>query len=254
MIGPPLAALPAIRRAARLPLAETLQATGGATGPEGRLDRLLRRARFLPRTVQIGLRGVTRRRRRSVATALQVGLAVATLLAFLSLAASVGNTVNQSWNSYRYNIDAGSMLGQATPAKRRSTDRFGTRRRPRPAAAAQQRQLGGQDGQVWAVPDRPMYSFHLVSGRLLTAADQSARARVVVVEQTIARASNTHLGQRVELSTAAGPAQFTVVGIVSDQQQNGTVLYTPLATMQAVLHTPGAVNEYWIQTISPTTT
>ena len=34
VIGPPLAALPAIRRAARLPLAETLQAAGSATGPE----------------------------------------------------------------------------------------------------------------------------------------------------------------------------------------------------------------------------
>ena len=35
VIGPTLAALPAVRRAARLPLAETLQATGSATGPEG---------------------------------------------------------------------------------------------------------------------------------------------------------------------------------------------------------------------------
>ena len=250
VIGPPLAALPAIRRAARLPLAETLQATGSATGPEGGLDRLLRRARFLPRTAQIGLRGVTRRRRRSVATALQVGLAVATLLAFLSLATSVGNTVNQSWNSYRYNIDAGSMLGQALPPS------AGALIASVPGVARVQPQLrnnvklGGQDGQVWALPDRPMYSFHLVSGRLLTAADQRTQARVVVVEQTIARASNTHLGQRVELSTAAGPAQFTVVGIVSDQQHNGTVLYAPLTTMQSVLHTPGAVNVYWIQTTS----
>jgi len=101
VIGPPLAALPAVRRATRLPLAETLQAAGSATGPEGALDRMLRRARFLPRTAQIGLRGVTRRRRRSIATILQVALAVATLLAFLSLATSVRNTVNQSWNSYR---------------------------------------------------------------------------------------------------------------------------------------------------------
>jgi putative ABC transport system permease protein len=250
VIGPPLAALPAIRRAARLPLAETLQATGSATGPEGRLDRLLRRPRFLPCTVQIGLRGVTRRRRRSFVTALQVGLAVATLLAFLSLATSVGNTVNQSWNSYRYNIHAGSMLGQALPST------AGTLIASVPGVARVQPQLrnnvklGGQDGQVWALPDRPMYSFHLVSGRLLTATDQRTQARVVVVEQTIARASNTHLGQRVELSTASGPAQFTVVGIVSDQQQNGTVLYTPLTTMQSVLHTPGAVNVYWIQTTS----
>src|SRR5271165_6223165 len=115
VFGPALAALPAVRRAARLPLAETLQAAGSATGPESRLDRLLRRARFLPRTAQIGLRGVARRRRRSIATILQVALAVATLLAFLSLARSVSNTVNQSWNSYGFNIEAGSSLGQTLP-------------------------------------------------------------------------------------------------------------------------------------------
>ena len=44
-------------------------------------------------------------------------------------------------------------------------------------------------------------------------------------------------------------AQFTVVGIVSDQQQSGTVLWMPLTTLQSVLHTPGAVNMYWITEI-----
>ncbi len=250
VIGPPLAALPAVRRASRLPLAETLQATGSATGPKGRLGRLLRRARFMPRTAQIGLRGVTRRRRRSITTALQVSLAVATLLAFLSLATSVSNTVNQSWNSYRFNIDAGSMLGQALP---RSAEALIT---SVPGVARVQPLLNnsinlrGQDGYVWALPDKALYSFHLVSGRLLTPADTRTQAHVVVVEQSIARASNTHLGQRVTVSTAAGPMQLNVVGIVSDQQNNGTVLYAPLSTMQSVLHTPGAVNEYWIQTTS----
>jgi len=251
VIGPPLAALPSVRRAARLPLAATLQATGSTAGPEGRLDVLLRRARFLPRTAQIGLRGVTRRRRRSMATALQVALAVATLLAFLSLATSTANTVNQSWNSYRYDIAAGSTLSQPLP--RRAEALIGSiagvaRVEPQLRNSVK---LGGQDGSVWALTDRPMYSFHLVSGRLLTPADTRARARVIVVEQSIARASGTHLGQRVTVSTAAGPAAFTVVGIVSDQQENGTVLYTPLTTMESVLHTPGAVNEYWIQTTSP---
>jgi putative ABC transport system permease protein len=194
VIGPPLAALPAVRRAARLPLAQTLQATGSAAGPEGRLDRLLRRARFLPRTAQIGLRGVARRRRRSFATALQVGLAVATLLAFLSLATSVGNTVNQSWNSYRYDISAGSTLSQALPPSAE------TLIASIPGVARIQPQLrnsvklGGQDGYVWAAPDRPMDSFHLVSGRLLTPADTRTQARVVVVEQSIARASTPTSG------------------------------------------------------------
>jgi len=250
VIGPPLAAMPAVRRAARLPLAETLQAAGSATGPQGRLDRLLRRARFLPRTAQIGLRSVSRRRRRSITTALQVALAVATLLAFLSFATSVSNTVNQSWNAYRFTIDAESVTGQALPPSTQALIAS------IPGVARVQPQLrnnvklGGQDGQVWAFPDRPMYSFHLVSGRLLTPADQSSQTRVVVVEQSIARASDTHVGQRVSVRTAAGDVPFTVVGIVSDQQMNGTVLFVPLSTMQSVLHIPGAVNWYLIQTTS----
>lgn len=110
--------------------------------------------------------------------------------------------------------------------------------------------LGVQDGYVWAIPDRPMYSFHLVSGRLLTPADTRIRARVAVLEQSIARASGTHLGQRLAVHTAAGDVPFTVVGIVSDLQMNGSVLYVPLTTMQSVLHTPAGANAYWMQTTS----
>jgi len=253
VIGPPLAALPAVRRAARLPLAETLQAAGSATGPEGRLDRLLRRGgwvRSLPRTAQIGLRSVSRRRRRSITTALQVSLAVATLLAFQSFATSVSDTVNQSWNSYRMNIEADSVTGQALPTSAQTLIASTAGVAHVQPALYNSVKLGGQDGTVWALPDKPMYSFHLVSGRLLTPADQTSQARVVVVEQAIARASGTHLGQRVTVRTAAGDVPFTVVGIVSDQQDSGTVLYVPLTTMQSVLHTPGAVNTYWIQTTS----
>ena len=78
-------------RAARNPPRHTAPASGDTPSERerprahGRLDRLLRRARFLPRTAQIGLRGVTRRSRRSAATILQIGLAVATMLALLAL-------------------------------------------------------------------------------------------------------------------------------------------------------------------------
>jgi ABC-type lipoprotein release transport system permease subunit len=87
-------------------------------------------------------------------------------------------------------------------------------------------------------------------GRLLYPVDTRTQARVVVVEQNLARATGTHFGQLIELSTAAGPARFRVVGIVSDQQDNGMDMFVPLTTLQSVLHTPGAINEFWIQTTS----
>jgi putative ABC transport system permease protein len=250
VLGPPVAALPAIRRAERLPLADALQASGGATGGQTGWDRALRRAAFLPRSAQIALHGIARRRRRSVATVLQVGVAIATMLALLSLGTSVGNTTQVSWNSYRWNIAAGSMLGGALPSSTQALIASV------PGVARVQPQLrnyvklGGKDSQVWALPDRPMYTFHLAAGRLLDAGDTRTGAHVVVVEQNIARATSTRVGQHVVLSTAAGPAPFTVVGIVSDQQDNGTDLFVPITTMQSVLHIPGAVNTYWIQTTS----
>jgi putative ABC transport system permease protein len=172
------------------------------------------------------------------------------MLALMSLGTSVTNTTQESWNSYRWNITAFSLLGGALPPNTQ------TLIASLPGVAGVQPQLrnyvklGGKDSQVWALPDRPMYSFHLASGRLLNSADTRSRARVLVIEQNIARATSTRLGQRVELSTASGPAQFTVVGIVSDQQDNGTDVFVPLTTMQSVLHTPGAVNTYWIKTTS----
>ena len=62
---PPLAALPAIRRGLRTDLREALESTGSAVGGRDAVDRVLRRVRFLPRAMQIGLRGVGRRKRRS---------------------------------------------------------------------------------------------------------------------------------------------------------------------------------------------
>jgi putative ABC transport system permease protein len=65
VLGPPLAAIPAIRRGVRVDLRAALEATGSAVGGQDTTDRLLRRIRFLPRPAQIGLRGVARRKRRS---------------------------------------------------------------------------------------------------------------------------------------------------------------------------------------------
>jgi hypothetical protein len=76
VLVPVLAALPAIRRGVRVDLREALESTGSAVGGQDAGDRLLRRAGFLPRTMQIGLRGLGRRRRRSLATAVIVALAV----------------------------------------------------------------------------------------------------------------------------------------------------------------------------------
>jgi putative ABC transport system permease protein len=85
LIVPPLMALPAIRRGTRVPVREALEEVPSLEGGARIVDRALRRITFLPRTAQIGVRSVTRRTRRSLATVVQIALAVGTLIGVLAL-------------------------------------------------------------------------------------------------------------------------------------------------------------------------
>jgi putative ABC transport system permease protein len=100
LLAPPLAALPAIRRSLRVDLREALEASGSALGGQDAADRMLRRAGFLPRVMQIGLRNVGRRKRRSLATASIVALAVANLLGVLAMAEAATESTRTSWGDH----------------------------------------------------------------------------------------------------------------------------------------------------------
>ena len=101
LIAPALAALPAIRRAVRVPVREALEATGSAVGEPGRRRRdSAAHPRSCRAPLQIGLRNVGRRRRRSIATAVMVALAVGNLLAILGLAAGISHTTHVEWRDH----------------------------------------------------------------------------------------------------------------------------------------------------------
>jgi putative ABC transport system permease protein len=251
LFAPPLAALPAIRRAVRLPLREGLQATGSAVGGQDAGDRLLRRLRFLPRTAQIGLRNVGRRKRRSLSTALVIAFAVGTLLAVLGLAAGISDTSRASWGDHgedvrissqgRRPLDAqAARLIRATPGVASIEPTFVT-----------DVKLAGRDAIVWAVRPATIFHYRIGAGRWYTPAQDRTRARVAVIEQDIARAAGIRLGDQVAMQTASGRADLRVIGISANQQENGTALYVPLTTMHALL--PGVAadaNDYWVRTTS----
>jgi putative ABC transport system permease protein len=248
LVGPPLAALPAIRRATRLPLNEALQASGSAVGGQGRLDAALRRVRFLPRGAQIGLRGLGRRKRRSLATALQISVAVATLLSLLSLGAGLADTGRAHFDDNHFDVWVQAVASKplGTEAGRLITSTEGVR-------AAQpwmhnSVQVEGRDAQAWGLPAQPLMNTHVDSGRWYTDAEVRAGAKVTVLGATIAKATGKGVGDQVRLSTGSGPATFRVIGISGYQANNGDVAFTPVSTLQSVLGSPGAVNSYWITT------
>ena len=235
LLGPPLAALPAIRRAVRVPVRDALEATGSAVGGQDAGDRLLARVRFLPRPAQIGLRNVGRRRRRSLSTALVIALAVGTLLAVLGFATAAANASRGSWADHGEDVNivpvGGRMLDARAAALIRAT----------PGVAAVEPHfatdvtLAGKSAKIWAVQQATMFHYRLAAGRWYTPAEEQTRAHVAVIEQDIAQATGTRLGDSITVQTASGPASFRVIGISPQQQENGTALFVPLTTMHAVL-------------------
>jgi cell division protein FtsX len=165
LVGPPLAALPAIRRATRLPLSEALQASGSALGGQGRLDALLRRVRFLPRSAQIGLRGIARRPRRTAATIAQISLAVATLLALLALGAGVATTTRGWFDDNHVDIWAQSVASEpfTDDAARAVRGIDGVREAQGWVHNAVR--VEGRDVSAWGLPERPLIDTRITRGR-----------------------------------------------------------------------------------------
>jgi putative ABC transport system permease protein len=250
VLAPPLAALPAIRRGVRVDLREALESTGSAVGGQDAADRLLRRARSLPRTMQIGLRSVGRRKRRSLATALIVALAVANLLAFLGLAAAVTESSRTAWSGHLEDIrlwTSGRNLFDAR-AERTITSTPGVAEAQ--PALVNDVELAGHEAVVWGVPREPLLRYRLAGGRWFNGGEEQAREPVAVIERNLADAAGVEVGERVTLATAEGQAQFGIVGIAKNQQEDGTVLYVPLTALRSVLGEPTGVSTYWVRTTS----
>jgi putative ABC transport system permease protein len=250
LLGPALAALPAIRRGMRTDLREALESTGSAVGARGSGDRLLARAGFLPRTAQIGLRSIGRRRRRSLATVLIIALAVGNLLATLGLAAAVARVTRAEWSDHLEDVriwTGGRRLFDARAVRTiRSTPGVAEAQ----PALVNDVALDGRAAFVWGVPHEPLFRYRLSDGRWFSVAEERGRERVAVIEQNLAGATGTRVGDLVTLSTAAGAARIRIVGIARNQQENGTVLFAPLTTLRSLV---GAqrVGTYWIRTTSP---
>ena len=247
LLGPALAALPAIRRATRVPLREALEAAGSAVGSQDAGDSVLRRIRFLPRTFQIGLRNAGRRRRRSLGTATMVALAVGNLLAILGLAAGVARVTHAEWRDHGEDLKALVGGDSRTEQLIRSTPGVAA---VEPMFDAEVR-LDGKKGFIWAVRSTTMFHYRLQSGRWYTAAEEHANAQVAVIAKNLARATGTHVGDRIPVDTGNGPIALRVIGIAASQQENGTVLFVPHRTMKTFFGTsPAGADDYWVRMTS----
>ena len=251
LLAPPVAAWPAVRRAVRVDLREALEATGSALGPEGRTDAALRRAAFLPRSLQIGLRNAARRKRRSIATAGIVALAVGNLLAVLALSQGATEATQSSWDDHLEDVQL--FTGGTVPFDERAEEVIVSTPGVAEAEPVLKNavEVGQSDATVWAVELEPLFGYRIAEGRWFDAAEVEGAERVAVMERNLAEAEGVEVGDTVAISTAAGSAQFRIVGVAANQQENGTAIFVPLTTARALLGQPTGSRTYWVRMTSP---
>ncbi len=251
LLAPPLAALPAIRRGLQVDLREALEASGSALGGEDAADRALRRADFLPRVIQVGLRNVGRRKRRSLATALIVALAVGNLLAVLAMAEAATEATRTAWGDHLEDVQI------STGGRALFDERAESVIRSTPGVVEAEPvlkntvELAGREAFVWGVESEPLFRYRLADGRWFSAGEEQSAERVAVIERNIAQSAGVDVGESVTLETAAGATDFRIVGIAKNQQENGTAFYVPRTTVRALLGQPAGARAYWVKMESP---
>lgn len=238
-----------IGRALRTPVRQALEDEGLVAGfGSNRLDRLLLHLRGLPPPMLIGVRNIGRQRARSITTIVQIALAVATLLALLSLALAVSEVTDQSWNVLDYDITLSAQPGGHffDPAIVNTV-------RAQPGVsgieAVDWSQMTYRGQTLYALGSHAHTFVHepLTAGRWLTPQDVRTAARVVVVGSAAARLWNFHPGSDVTLTTADGPETFRVIGVGGSQANNGFNVYMPLPVLQRAMSEPGLANSLLIR-------
>lgn len=238
-----LAALPALRRAARTSVRAGLE-SGLAAGTGSHLDRALRRVR-MPRTAQIGLRNVTRRRTRTLATVLQISLAVGVALGFIGLGTTIADVTAKVWDTMSWDAivyQRGTIALDAQAQRLIETTDGVAASHP---LLYNTLEVDGGQYESWGMPaGSTLYTPKIRSGRWLEP-DDDGRS-VVVIGPALANTTGTQVGDTLTVGTALGPADLEVVGVDSNLMNNGTTLYLPLATFQDLL-ARSDTNAFWVE-------
>ena len=192
-----------------------------------------------------------RRKRRSIATAGIVALAVGNLLAVLALSQGATEATQSSWDDHLEDVQLST--GGTLPFDERAEEVIVSTPGVAEAEPVLKNavELGRSDATVWAVELEPLFGYRIAEGRWFDAVEVEGAERVAVMERNLAEVEGVEVGDTVAISTAAGSAQFRIVGVAANQQENGTAIFVPLTTARALLGQPTGSRTYWVRMTSP---
>ena len=141
----------------------------------------------------------------SLATALQVALAVGTLLALLSLGTAVGNMTHEFFDDSHWDIWAQTYTSKPfDPGAQSAIQSVPGVQKAQPVLLNGAR-TAGKTIQIGGLPPHPLYAPPIVDGRWYTAAEARAHARVAVIGRSVADKAGAGIGDTIRVETAGGP-------------------------------------------------
>lgn len=193
---------------------------------------------FFPQTIQLGMRGLLRKRTRAALTLLALAISGAAFLAVQTTAYSFNTFLGELLGQYNADV----FVGLARPA---SLDQIegtlggvqGIGRVERFSQAGIQTQWG--QGLLTGVEtDAQLYHRQVVSGRWFTAGEQN----VALVNQNAAQKYGIKVGDTISFHDDLHSATWTVIGIAHDGNNASGfgVLLAPASQVNAFLRLPDA--------------
>jgi putative ABC transport system permease protein len=214
-IGIPLAAAAVpIALGTRVTVKQALSGYGLANGGRGRGRTWSAAVRailgFLPQTVQVGLRGLFRRRTRALLTVSALAVTGAAFLAVQTTTTSWNAALGDVFTGYDVyaNLDNPQPYGAVQP-ELAAVPGVG---RMEPISETSVKTQWGPALLSGVSADPVLHQRHVVAGRWITDADQNA----ALVSQDAAQKSGLKVGDTIDFHTDLNSAHWRIVGIARD--------------------------------------
>jgi len=236
-----IASLPALWGALRVTVLDGLQDTGISSNyGTSTIDKILMKASALPTPMQMGMRNIARKKKRSISTILQVALAVGTFLGLIAIGYSMNVFIDKEFENIDYDIAAIGQAESGTPINeslRTELEKIEGIERVEPFIYTQ---LKIEDRDVIAYGynhNTSMYRFEksIHKGRWFTETEQESNAQVIVLGKSLGRKEGIEISDKISVNTATGSFEFEVIGIDISQENAGMIAFVPLSAIQNIL-------------------
>jgi putative ABC transport system permease protein len=204
------------------------------------LIKALRRLPFIPRTLQMSMRNITRKKGRSFSTIIQVALAVGLFSGFVAIGHTVSVGVQEIFEEFGSDIETyGQMTGgnPLTEDLQPIMEDIDGVSKVEPFILTKGF-INGIDFNLFGyLPDPFIYRIErtMVDGRWFDHRECNDASSVIVLNRFLAKDAGVSIGDIVEIELATGPNSFEVIGLDSGFGEWGRTAFAPIDTLQNIL-------------------